>query len=61
MQENYLNPIYRHYNILDSIGLHLLEEGETGENDLEGCVTLYLKMFEFLFRLPLHPYGQRVP
>lgn len=58
MTENYFDPFRRRYNIPDSIGLRLPLEGETTDNPPDGCVTLYLKMFEFRFRLPLHPLAQ---
>lgn len=40
--------------------MRLHRERETVEDALEGHVTHYLKMFEFGFRLPLHPFCPRV-
>lgn len=59
MLEEYLEPFRKMYNILDSIGQCLPIEGETVQNPPEGCVTQYMKMFEFRFKLLFHPLGQK--
>lgn len=58
MPENYLDLLRKRYNILDNIVLRLPKEGERACDLPEGCVTLYLNMFEYGFRLLVHPLAQ---
>lgn len=57
MPENYLGPLRKRYSIPDNIGLRLPTEAEHADYPLEGCITLSLKMFEYEFRLPIHPFA----
>lgn len=57
MPESYLGSLRIRYSILEDIVLTLLKEGEQADPP-EGCVTLYLKMFEYDFHLPVHPLAQ---
>lgn len=60
MPESHLESFRAQYNIPTSMTLHLPEESETKHNSPKECIALYMKMFEFEFRLPLHPLSKEL-